>query len=218
MSSRHCLLGAVLGIALCAHPLAGRQVRFTAGALGAAALRDTQDPIENERLSGVTLGIEGTVARGRWFVDARYLEGSLSPSVGSLARDVVEGELLLGYQALDWLDVKLGPHIRSYLAGGDTERWVFWEARTQAEWGLYTPSTERFTLSSYVELWLVLTGTVNLPNPYGSGRGAEGGMLLRLDRAPVWARFAYRVDRGTLQEGIRTETLEQIVIAIGITR
>ena len=93
-------------------------------------------------------------------------------------------------------------------------RWVFWEARARFEATLSKSSS----LWSYFEGWYALSGSVNAAEPFGNGRGLEGGLGLLIPSTPIQVRLAYRVDRGALQEDARTEAIEALALSVGIGR
>src|SRR2546425_12465985 len=76
---------------------------------------------------------QGALALGRLNLTASYLQGTLNPD-GALgaSRPLVEGTVLLGVRALDWLTLETGPHARAYSLTAGTERWLFWELRARA--------------------------------------------------------------------------------------
>lgn len=214
MSRALVLAGAV---ALCASPsrspLAAQQRwDVSVGATGARQIvRSRLDPTR-ERLSGLAFAGEGTVTRGRFVARLRYGQGRVTPDTGTLieARDVAEGEALLGYKARPWLTLWVGPSARSYhgTAFGD-QRWLFWSGRVNARGGLFPGRVE-----SFVELWQGFTGSLSRPAASATGRGAEAGLELRLVERPFWGRLAYRVEQGRVDGG-RRETVETLTVTVG---
>lgn len=162
------------------------------------------------RYSGVTIGGGIEVRLGRLRLDLRYLEGGLGSNQDIPDQDIVEGEVLLGMAPLSWLVLKGGPHIRSYVTSQGTQRWVFWEGRAAATAKLGSPS-----LLSYLEVWHVFGSDVDAVEEYDSGNGLEGGIRLTLNRLPFWGKLAYRVDHSSLGGGAKTDTVEQLVFALG---
>ncbi|UCG87427.1 MAG: hypothetical protein JSW71_02465 [Gemmatimonadota bacterium] len=162
------------------------------------------------RFSGLTIGGSVGLRLGRLRLDLRYLEGGLGSDLEIPDQDIVEGELLLGVAPLAWLTVKAGPHIRSFVTAQGTQRWVFWEGRVAATAKLGSPN-----LLTYLEAWHVFFSDVDAVEQYDSGNGLEGGIRLALDRLPFWGTLAYRIDQNSLGSGTKTDTVEQLVIAIG---
>src|SRR5438046_9261971 len=75
----------------------------------------------------------GALALGRLKRTASYLQGTLNADGPfGASRPLVEGTLLLGVRALDWLTLETGPHARAYSLTASTERWLFWELRARA--------------------------------------------------------------------------------------
>jgi len=169
----------------------------------------TAEPAAN-RFSGLTIGGAAAVRFGRLRLDLRYLEGGLGSDQEVPDQDIVEGELLLGVAPLSWLVVKAGPHIRSFVTSQGTQRWVFWEGRVTAAANLGSPN-----LLTYLEVWHVLGANVDAVEPYDSGNGLEGGIRLAMNRLPFWGQLAYRIDHNSIGDGAKTDTVEQLVFAIG---
>jgi len=164
-----------------------------------------------DQLSGVTFG--GRVGLTYWklVLDARYLEGTVKSGNSERQEDVVEGELLVGMVPLSWLALKIGPHVRSIVTTGGTQRWWFWEGRVRAHANLGTP-----LLRSYLEVWHVFSANVDLVEGYDSGNGIEGGLRATLSRLPFWAELAYRIDNSRLGGGDRIQTVEELILMIGV--
>lgn len=160
--------------------------------------------------SGLTIGGAAEVSLGWLRLDLRYLEGGLGSEDDIADQDIVEGELLLGLAPLSWLKLKLGPHIRSYVTPQGTQRWVFWEGRVATSMPLGSPN-----LMAHLELWHVLSASVDAVEPFDSGNGLEGGIRLCLSRLPFSFRLAYRIDHSSLGSGVKTDTVEQLVFGLG---
>jgi hypothetical protein len=142
------------------------------------------------------------------------LTGLIAPTAGRASRDLIEGAVLLGLRPTGWLTLAVGPHARAYApTGGNTERWSFWELRARAATA-FVGSAVR----GYVELWRALSANANVPEPFDHAQGGEAGMLLRLARAPVEARLGYRIDHAVLGGGSRLETVDGLVIGLGLSR
>jgi hypothetical protein len=176
----------------------------------------SQVPAGTDRLSGLAFGGQGKLWIGPVFLDARYVQGTLDSLSGQAGgRDVVEGGALLGVRPVPWLVFAGGPEARAYVLnkGGGTQRWVFWEGKVRAE----TPFVGSAVLG-YVELWRAFGANVNVPEAFDHAQGGEAGMVMRLARAPVEARLAYRIDQAVLGGGTRRETVDGVVITVGVRR
>ena len=55
-----------------------------------------------------------------------------------------------------------------------------------------------------------------LASEWGSARGAEAGLSIRLPQSPLWARLSYVVDQSRLANATRTESVQSVVLAIEI--
>ena len=163
-----------------------------------------------DRLSGMTLGGMADLAWRIWRLDLRYLEGGISAGDDSESEDIVEGELMIGVAPLSWLVIKVGPHIRSFVTPQGTERWFFWEARLGTAAQLGSPN-----VITYFQVWHVFKSDVDAVQSYDSGNGLEGGIRLSLSRLPFYGGLSYRVDHSNLGSGAASQTVEQIVMAIG---
>jgi hypothetical protein len=172
----------------------------------------SKDVAETDKLSGVTFGGRAGLRYWKLLLDVRYLEGTVESSSSERKEDVVEGELLVGMAPLSWLALKIGPHVRSIVTDLGTQRWWFWEGRVRGQADLGTP-----LLRSYLEAWYVFSANVDLVEGYDGGNGIEGGIRGRLTRFPLWAELAYRIDHSRLAGGDRTQTVEELVLMIGVT-
>src|SRR3989442_8292325 len=118
---------------------------LTAGELGAQALRPTGSaslvtarvrsavPAGIDQFTGSAFLGQGALAMGRVELSVSYLQGTLNHDGGSAAgRDLVEGTVLLGVRALDWLTLEGGPHARPYTLAGGTPGWPFSEVPAPA--------------------------------------------------------------------------------------
>ncbi len=155
---------------------------------------------------------QGALALRRLQLTVSYLQGTLDPD-GALgaSRPLVEGTVLLGVRALEWLTLETGPHARAYTLPGGTERWLFWELRARAGTA-FVGSAVR----GYAELWRVLAADVNVPESFDHAQGGEAGMILRLSRAPLEGRLGYRIDHAVLGGGTRKETVDGVLIGVGL--
>jgi hypothetical protein len=150
-------------------------------------------------------------------VRVRYAEGRITPkggsggllgSGGSDPRDVVEGEALVGFRATPWLTLWGGPSARAYTIGASDERWMIWSARATAR-GTLLPGR----MQTFLELWGAFSGKVGEPPLRAGGRGANGGLEVRLSEArSFWGRLGYRME-STHAEGLR-ETVESVTLSI----
>ena len=207
---------ACVALAPLAAPLAGQApARYTlsGGALGVRL--ETTTGTGTQVLSGVAAGGEGRLTLSRWLVEVGYLQGTLNPRSGNpQTRDLVEGRAMVGVRATPWLALSIGPHARGYVIGGVTERFIQWEARARVDAPIAGAGVRGF-----VELRGVLSGSVaNVAQTFDGGQGGEAGLLLALPRSPVWVRVSYAVDRARLGGGARIDTLEGLVIALGVGR
>jgi len=165
-------------------------------------------------LTGTALGGQGALALGRVELALSYVQGKIGPDGGGApGQDLVEGVALLGVRPARWLRLAVGPHARSYtLTGGTQLRWVFWELRARAS-GAFVGSAGR----GYVELWRALSASVNAPESFDHAQGGEAGMVVHLARAPLELRLGYRIDHATLGGGTRLETVDGVVIGVGLS-
>ena len=208
------VLALACAVALCAPPLAARlhaQSRSSVsfGTAGAQEIVRSRVGPTRERLSGLVFSGEAVATRGSLVARLRYGQGRVAKDTA--ARDVVEGEALLGYKARPWLTLWVGPHARTFAVTGLSDRrWLFWSGRVTARGSLFPGRVE-----SFVELWQGFTGSLSRPAGSAAGGGAEAGLELRLARRPLWARLAYRIEQG--RAGSRRETVEAITLTVGYT-
>jgi len=168
-----------------------------------------------DQLTGTVVGGQGDVALGRLELALGYVQGKIGPEGASApGQDLVEGVALLGVRPAPWLRLAVGPHARSYTLSGGTElRWVFWELRARVS-GAFVGSAGR----GYVELWRAVSASVNAPEPFDHAQGGEAGMVVHLARAPLELRLGYRIDHAVLGGGTRLETVDGVVIGVGLSR
>lgn len=165
-----------------------------------------------EAMAGVVAGGRARAHVGAVALELGYAQGRLSADTGLASeRDFVDGSLFVAARPLPWLEARVGPHARAYVAPGGTERWLLWEGRLRAE-GAIVPGM----LEVHAEGWLALASDVNLPAGAAGARGGEVGLTLRPPQSAVWARLAYAVDRAELRDAVRIETVEMVVLAIGV--
>ena len=205
---------ASLGFALAA--LAAGTTRGGAqGLVPAAGLAIVSTRVRGvDQLTGTVVGGQGDVALGRLELALGYVQGKIGPEGASApGQDLVEGVALLGVRPAPWLRLAVGPHARSYTLTGGTElRWVFWELRARVS-GAFVGSAGR----GYLELWRALSASVNAPEPFDHAQGGEAGMVVHLARAPLELRLGYRIDHAVLGGGTRLETVDGVVIGVGLS-
>jgi len=191
-------------------PLAAQSkwnVSFAVG--GGSEIARSRIGTGRERVSGLVLGGEAVATRGRFVARLRYGQGRVTNDTAG--RDVAEGEALLGYNARPWLTVWFGPHARTFVVPGQSDRrWLLWSGRVTAHGMLFPERVE-----SFVELWQGITGSLNRPAESATGGGAEAGLVVRLARKPVWGRLAYRIEQGRVSGVSRRETVEAITLTVG---
>ena len=212
---RESAIGMVLALTILAAPVRAQLARSAAFGLDGASTRVTSTTgAGTARLSGVIIGGGGRIGLGMFSLEGGYRQGSLATDSGAAAaQDLVEARLLLAVRPVSWLTVLAGPHARAFVAPGGTERWMLFETRVRAEGTVVSPA-----ISTHVELWVGLGGSLNVGSGAPSARGGEAGITLHLPRSPVWARLAYAMDRATQSGTANVRTVEDIRVAIGITR
>jgi hypothetical protein len=205
--------GIVVALFLAAAPLQAQLTRNADFGLGVSSTRLTAvSDAGTARFSGIVLGGGGGIGRGLVSVEGGYRQGSLTPDSGAVvAQDLVEARLLVALRPLPWLSVLAGPHARAFVAPGGTERWMFFEAGLRVEGPVVIPS-----VSTHVELWAALGGSVNVGSGSPSARGGEAGVTLHLPRSPVWGRLTYAMDRATQSGGTNIRTVEDLRLSIGV--
>jgi hypothetical protein len=205
---------AALALALLlAAPSSGAAQQFGARVLWAGVRTAAATPATDLRLTGNALGVEGAFGIKVLALNLRYLEGTLRNDSAGVEREIAEGEATLWLRPFVWGAVGGGPHIRSFVAPGGTERWLLWEVRGRATAPILPP-----VLHAYLEGWLAVTGDVDIPEPFDSGRGVEGGVEVSLGRLPVSFRLRYRAERVVLGDGARRETTEHVMLGVGLGR
>jgi hypothetical protein len=172
----------------------------------------SQVPAGIDQFTGSAFLGQGALAMGRVELSASYLQGTLNRDGGTAAaRDLVEGTVRLGVRALDWLTLETGPHARAYTLTAGTERWLFWELRARAASAFVGSAVQ-----GYAELWRALSADANVPEPFDHAQGGEVGMVVRFTRTPLAARVGYRIDHAVLGGGTRLETVDGVVIGVGV--
>lgn len=178
-----------------------------------------------QELSGAVFGGQGQLTfANRITLDVGYWQGVLTPSAGQAAsRDVVEGYFQLGARPLGWVSLRFGPHAWTYVSNAGTQRWFLMEGRARVQ-GEVFPEVQ-----SYLELWRVFSANVNVPQPFQTGMGGEGGIILRIrnvpvipERFPVRLRLGYGIERVRMEGGnpatLRSEIVDRLSFSIGIER
>src|SRR5256712_1436531 len=206
------ILLVVLAAALTARQLPGQALHAVGGASLVTARVRSQVPAGVDQFSGSAFLGQGALALGRVELSASYLQGTINPDGGTAtARDLVEGTVLVGVHALDWLTIETGPHARAYPVAASTHRWLFWELRVRAATAFVGSAAQ-----GYAELWRAIAADANVPEPFDHAQGGEVGMILRLARSPLAARVGYRIDHAVLGGGTRLETVDGVVIGVGL--
>ena len=157
-------------------------------------------------------GIGGVLRMSVWLalLEVRYEQASLSESGGASPEDMVEGEVLVGIRFLPWLTVKAGPRIRANVTELGTERWVLWEGRIRADVRLIGT-----TVRGHAEAWSILSGEVNLTDPFNRGQGVEGGLEFKLF-GDFWGGLGYRFDHEVLAGDVREDITEKVYLRFGV--
>lgn len=185
---------------------------FTLGA-GASWERARTQPgagENHELLSGATIAGEGTLRRGRLLLRLRYAQGRLSADTGTaFGRRLVEGEALLGVEALPWLTVWAGPHARTYTTSVSRQRWWFWELRGR---GRGTLIADR--LACWIEAGVAVGASIQVKKPFDRQAAGEAGLLVRVAAPDVWGRLGYRIEQSRLDGGRRLETVEAVSFGV----
>jgi hypothetical protein len=186
---------------------------MAAGIVGLANVTQSTT-LDTTKLSGPVVGLEAGI-RFRWAeLRGRYSQGNLDQDEGGEGADLVEGELMLGVWPVKPLALRFGPRARSFVTPAGTIRWVFWEARARFEASL----SRSASVWSYFEGWYVVSGSVNAAASFDNGRGIEGGLGFQIPSTPLQVRAAYRIDRGALQDDVRTEGVDALMLSIGVGR
>jgi hypothetical protein len=179
-------------------------VTFGAGA--AREIVNSRFGSAQTRLTGSLLSGEAIATRGRLVARLRYGQGHVSSDTA--ARDVVQGELLAGYQARPWLQLWMGPRARTFVTPGLSDRrWLFWTGGISARDGIFPGRVE-----SFADLWLGFSGSLNRPAASASGRGVELGLEATVPSRPLRLRLSYLIEQGRLDDG-RRDTVEGLSLA-----
>lgn len=189
--------------------LRAQRIQFTvAGQASQEIVQSHVDPTST-RFTGLMLGGEGMLISNRMLVRVRYAEGRITSKESSVdPRDVVEGEALVGFRATPWLTLWGGPSARAYTIGDTDQRWLIWTGRAAARGTLWPGRMQTF-----VEVYGAFSGNVGDPSMHAGGRGANGGLEVRLgETGSFWGRLGYRME-STHADGLR-ETVESVTLSI----
>ena len=168
----------------------------------------------NSYLSGSTFGGAGRLALGPVRLDLGYWQGSLTTQSGPAANeDVVEGQALLGIAPVRWLTLSGGPAARAYTTPGGTERWFTWRVQARVD----EPLVEG-VVSGYGEMWIVAATSVNVVQPFSSGRGGTFGLRVTPPRWPIWLTMGYGIEQIKLGDGSRLDTVNRVSFGVGYSR
>jgi hypothetical protein len=206
------------GLVLAALLWAGPAAAQLPGFLGSVDLSLARQHFQSS-FSGGAESLNGALMSGRIgiafrpvSVDVSYAQGRLASGDGtSPARSVVEAIAMVSRRVTPWLLLKAGPHMRAYSAPGSTERWVMWELHAHADEPVITG-----VLAAYLEGWIAPIASANVDPGGSSARGAEVGVTLRHPDSPLWARLAFVVDQASLKSNARTESLQSVVVSVGL--
>lgn len=203
------LLLALILVVLPASLAAQDGSRFTFAGLASQEIVHSREGATNDRFTGMVLGGAGNLTVGRLVARVRYAQGRVSSKTGGVdPRDIVEGELLVGYRVMPWLTLWAGPSARAYTMDQSEQRWFIWSGRAAAR-GAIMPGK----MQSFVELWGALSGTLSNPEMTAGGRGLDAGLEMRLSQAsPFWGRLSYRME-STHAADLR-ETVEAVSLSI----
>jgi hypothetical protein len=185
----------------------GPEVRFAIG--GTVAREQSNVSGFSTQRTGVLIDGQGTFGMGPLRLGLAYREGNLGADNPVNDRTLVEGKVQLGLRLARWMLVEAGPLIRAYVTPGGTERWRLWEARARFEAQIAGP-----TVTTHVGVARVLGANLT---GYGHGQSGDAGLTLRLGRSPWWAQLGYWVNQSSLSDGLRVETLQGILFALGLS-
>ncbi|HZH41554.1 MAG TPA: hypothetical protein VFD85_11105 [Gemmatimonadales bacterium] len=165
-------------------------------------------------LSGTLFGGEGRVGLGPVALDLGYWQGSLTSNSGPAANeDMVEGKALLGISPVHWFTISGGPMARAYTTAAGTERWLTWRIQGRVEEEL-VPRTVR----AYAELWFIASSSVNVVQPFTSGRGGRVSVRLAPAAWPLWVTLGYGIEQIRLGSGSRIDNVDRVTLGLGYSR
>jgi hypothetical protein len=165
-------------------------------------------------LSGTLLGGEGRVGLGPVSLEFGYWQGSLTSDSGPAANeDMVEGKALLGVSPVRWFTISGGPVARAYTTAAGTERWLSWRIQGRVDEELVPR-----TVQGYAELWFIASSTVNVVQPFTSGRGGRVGVRLAPAAWPLWVALGYGIEQIRLGSGSRIDNVDRVTLGVGYSR
>jgi hypothetical protein len=189
--------------------LHAQRIQFTVAGQASQEIVQSHVDATSTRFTGLMLGGEGMLISNRLLLRVRYAEGRITPKgATSDPRNVVEGEALVGFRAMPWLTLWGGPSARAYTMGSSDERWLIWTARAAAR-GTLLPGR----MQTFVEVYGAFSGNVGDPPLRAGGRGADGGLEVRLgETGSFWGRLGYRMESAHA-DGLR-ETVESVTLSL----
>jgi hypothetical protein len=163
-------------------------------------------------MRGPAVAAEARVHVSGFILGGGVLEGRLQPVGGPAAqRDLVQGTLFVGARPMPWLELSAGPVVRAYVTDSASERWVLWQARARVDAPIVAGS-----LATYAELWRAVASAVSLGPGAGRVQGGEAGVLFQPPQTRFWVRLAYRVDDALVGSVARSETVEAVLVSVGV--
>lgn len=215
---KRCLAAIACGVIALPATLHAQRMQFTVAGLASQEIVQSHVDATSTRFTGLMVGAEGMLISDRLLLRVRYAEGKINPkgeTGGGLLgpgstdpRNVVEGEALVGYRVLPWLTLWAGPSARAYTMGSSDERWLIWSGRASGR-GTLLPGR----MQTFIELWGAFSGNVGDPPQRVGGRGATGGLEVRLGQSgSLWGRLGYRME-STHATALR-ETVESVTLSI----
>jgi len=208
-------IGVALAVGCGVAPVAAQGPALWAGATLVGVRAQGDGSLGPARTAGTVLGGLVTARRGKFELEGRYLQGVLQPQDdASPRRDLVQGQLVLGFRATPWLSAHTGPRARSYITPAGTERWLVWLLGGRVE----SPIVGT-TVRGHVELWRALALSANVGSDVGrTGRGGDAGVTVQPPGGPVWFRLAYGIDQNAVRGAARRETVEEFTLTVGVRR
>jgi hypothetical protein len=192
----------------------GTRLRFDLQLDGSTAHSNPVIGSVSSALSGTLLGGEGRVGLGPVSLELGYWQGSLTSDSGPGANeDMVEGKALLGVSPLHWFTISGGPVARAYTTAAGTERWLTWRIQARVDEELVPQ-----TVQGYAELWFIASGTVNVVQPFTSGRGGKIGVRLAPAAWPVFVSLGYGIEQIRLGSGSRIDNVDRVTLGLGYSR
>jgi hypothetical protein len=190
MSSRHVFAWLIAtGLSMAASPVAGQRVITTFGT-GEIVEHRIRFGAETERVSGTMWGAGGALAFADWFgVRGRIASGALSGKTAKAEnRTLAELDLGIVFVPDRWVELEVGPRIRTVQTSLATQRWV--ELRAGAEVGLaIIEGMLRGTIRGSVAPSVDVSGHPSPDLSIGAGTGLEytsgrlvAGLFYTLDR------------------------------------